>query len=43
MDDAAKMKSTSFEVVQKTEGRLYKKASVTEMLSIVRKLVNQYL
>lgn len=43
MDDASKVKSTSFEVVQKTEGRLYKKASVAEMLSIVRKLVNRYL
>ena len=42
MDDVSKVKSTSFEVVQKTEGRLYKKATLKEMLNIVRKLVSQY-
>lgn len=41
--DAAKIKSTNFEVVDKTEGKLYRKASVSEVSGIIKKLVNQYL
>ena len=41
--DAAKIKSTNFEVIDKVEGKLYKKASVGEVARIIKKLVNQYL
>jgi len=43
VSDASKIKSTNFEVVNRTEGRLYRKASFGEMLKIVKNLVNQYL
>ena len=41
--DAAKIKSTNFEVVDKTEGKLYRKATIGEVVGIIKKLVNQYL
>lgn len=43
MSDAAKIKSTNFEVVDKVEGKLYRKASVGEMTRLIKRLVNQYL
>ena len=43
VSDASKIKSTNFEVVDKVEGKLYKKASVGEVTGIIKKLVNQYL
>ena len=43
MSDASKIKSTNFEVVDKVEGKLYKKASAGEVARIIKKLVNQYL
>lgn len=41
--DAAKIKSTNFEVVDKVEGKLYKKASVGEVTRLIKRLVSQYL
>jgi len=41
--DASKIKSTNFEVVNKVEGKLYKKASVGEVARLIKRLVNQYL
>ena len=43
VNDASKIKSTNFEVVDKVEGKLYKKASVGEVTKIVKRLVNKYL
>ena len=43
VSDASKIKSTNFEVVDKVEGKLYKKASVGEVARLIKKLVNQYL
>ena len=43
VSDASKIKSTNFEVVDKVEGKLYKKASVGEVTRLIKKLVNQYL
>ena len=43
MSDASKIKSTNFEVVDKAEGKLYKKASIGEVTRIIKRLVNQYL
>jgi len=43
MSDASKIKSTNFEVVNKTEGKLCRKAAVGEVLRILKHLVNQYL
>ena len=41
--DASKIKSTNFEVVERVEGKLYKKASVGEVTRLIKRLVNQYL
>lgn len=41
--DAAKIKSSNFEVVDKAEGKLYRKATVGEVVGIIKKLVSQYL
>lgn len=41
--DASKIKSTNFEVVDKVEGKLYRKASVGEVTRLLKRLVNQYL
>lgn len=41
--DASKIKTTNFEVVDKTEGKLYRKASIGEVRAIIKKLVNKYL
>ena len=43
VNDASKIKSTNFEVVDKVEGKLYKKASVGEVTRLIKRLVNQYL
>ena len=43
VSDASKIKSTNFEVVEKVEGKLYKKASVGELTKVVKRLVNKYL
>lgn len=43
MSDASKIKSTNFEVVDKVEGKLYKKASIGEVATLIKKLVNKYL
>ena len=41
--DASNIKSTNFEVVDKAEGKLYRKATIGEVVGIIKKLVNQYL
>ena len=41
--DAAKIKTTSFEVVDCVEGKLYRKASIGEVTRLIKRLVNQYL
>ena len=41
--DAAKIKTTSFEVVDRVEGKLYRKASIGEVTRLIKRLVNQYL
>ena len=43
VSDASKIKSTNFEVVAKEEGKLYRKASISEVLSLIKQLANQYL
>ncbi len=43
MSDASKIKSTNFEVVDKVEGKLYKKASIGEVTRLIKRLVNKYL
>ena len=43
VNDAKKIRSTNFEVVDKVEGKLYRKATVNEMLSILKKLLNSYI
>ena len=43
VNDASKIKSTNFEVVDKVEGKLYRKTSITEVTRIIKRLVNQYL
>ena len=41
--DASKIKSTNFEVVDRVEGKLYRKASIGEVTKLIKRLVNQYL
>jgi len=43
LNDASKIKSTNFEVVDKVEGKLYKKASIGEVTRLIKRLVNQRL
>ena len=43
VSDASKIKSTNFEVVDKVEGKLYKKASVGEVTRFIKRMVNKYL
>ena len=43
LNDASKIKSTNFEVVDKVDGKLYKKASIGEVTRLIKRLVNQYL
>ncbi len=43
VSDASKIKSTSFEIVNKVEGKLYKKASLGEVTRYIKQMVNQYL
>lgn len=41
--DASKIKTTSFEVVDCVEGKLYRRASLGEVTKIIKRLVNQNL
>ena len=43
MGDVSKIQSTNFEVVEKTEGKLYRKATIKEVLSLMRRLANRCL
>ena len=43
VNDAKKIRSTNVEVVDKVEVKLYRKATVNEMLSILKKLLNSYI
>jgi len=43
MADAAKIKTTGFEVVDRVEGKLYRRASIGEVTRLIKRLVNQYL
>lgn len=43
VSDTSKVKSTNFEIVDKVEGKRYRKASVGEVTRMIKKLVNQYL
>lgn len=43
MSDAAKIKSTNFEVVDKVEGKLYRKGTIGEMMRLVKRYANNYL
>ena len=43
LEDAQKIKSTNFEVVDKVEGKLYRKASVAEITRLMKQLINQWL
>ena len=43
VSDASKIKSPNFEVVDKVEGKLYKKASIGEVTRLIKRLANQYL
>ena len=43
VSDASKIQSTNFEVVNKVEGKLYKKASIGEVTRLIKRLVNRYL
>lgn len=43
LSDASKITATNFEIVDRVEGKLYRKASVGEVTRMVKKLVNQYL
>lgn len=43
MNDVSKIQSTNFEVVEKTEGKLYRKATVKEVMSVMKRLINLYL
>lgn len=43
MSDASKINSTNFEVVDKVEGKLYRKATLGEVARIIKQLVNKYL
>lgn len=43
VDDVSKIKSTNFEIVNKVEGKLYRKASLGEVSRMIKSLVNQYL
>lgn len=41
-DDASEIKSTHFEIVDKAEGKLYRRISVDEMSRLIKRLFNQY-
>ena len=43
VSDASKIKSTYFEVVDRVEGKLYRKASIGEVTRLIKRLVNKYL
>ena len=43
VSDASKIQSTNFELTNKVEGKLYKKASFGEVAKLLKQLVNQYL
>lgn len=41
MDDASEIASTNFEVVEATEGKLYKRTTVKQLMRIMMKMLNQ--
>lgn len=43
LDDASKIKSTNFEVVDKVDGKLFKRASLGEITKFIKRMVNRYL
>ena len=43
VNDASKVESTNFEVVDKVEGKLYRKATVSELIRIAKQMLNTYL
>ena len=43
VSDASKIKTTYFEVVNQVEGKLYRKATMLEVMKLIKSLVNQYL
>ena len=43
LEDASKIQSTNFEVVNNVEGKLYRKATVKEIAIIVKYIVSQFL
>lgn len=43
VNDASKIKSTQLEVVDKVEGKLYRKATITEVARLIKRLVNRLL
>lgn len=43
IDDASMIKSSNFEVVDKVEGKLYKKATLGEVAQFVKQMVDVYL
>ena len=43
VSDVSKIKSTIFELTDRVEGKLYRKASIGEVARIAKRLVNKYL
>ena len=43
LNDASKITSTNFEVANKVEGKLYRKATLGEVVRILRQALNQFL
>ena len=41
--DASKIQTTFFEVVNQVEGKLYRKATMLEVMKLIKSLVSQYL
>ena len=41
MDDVSKIKSTNLEIVEKAEGKLYRKATMREIMSVLKQLADQ--
>jgi len=42
MNDVKGIKSTNFEVVQKTEGKLYRKATMGEVMRFMKEIMDNY-
>ena len=43
VNDASKIKSANFEMVDKVEGKLYKKATLGEVAQLIKQIVDVYL